>query len=105
MHENGAVAHAIEILKKRDLAYEKDGAWWFKATEFGDDKDRVLKKSDGEMTYITADIAYHKNKFDRGYDKLINVLGQDHHGYVKRLKATMQALGYDAERLDVILYQ
>lgn len=105
LHENGSVAQALELLKQKDLAYEQDGALWFKSTEFGDDKDRVVRKQNGEMTYIAGDIAYHKDKFDRGYDRLIDILGQDHHGYVKRLKATMQALGYDAEKLDVILYQ
>jgi arginyl-tRNA synthetase len=105
LHNSGAVDQALVLLKKVDLLYEQEGAAWFKSTAFGDDKDRVVKKSNGELTYIAGDIAYHKNKFDRGYDKMINVLGQDHHGYVKRLKATMQALGYDSSKLDVILYQ
>ncbi len=105
LHDGGAVEEGLELLKKAGLLYEQEGASWFKATEFGDDKDRVIKKTNGEMTYIAGDIAYHKNKFDRGYDKMINVLGQDHHGYVKRLSATMQALGYDSSKLDVILYQ
>lgn len=105
LYKSGAVDQAIEILKKKELVYEKEGALWFMATAFGDDKDRVIKKSDGELTYIAADIAYHKNKFDRGYTKIIDILGQDHHGYVKRLKATMDALGYKSEELQVILYQ
>ncbi len=105
IHDNGAVSEAIGLLEHKGLAYVQDGALWFKSTEFGDDKDRVVRKQTGELTYIAGDIAYHKNKFDRGYDYLIDILGQDHHGYVKRLKATMQALGYDAEKLDVILYQ
>jgi len=105
LYERGLVDAVLNELKSKNLVYEKEGAWWFKATKFGDDKDRVLKKSDGTFTYIAPDIAYHKNKFDRGFDKLVDVLGQDHHGYVKRLKATMQALDYDAENLDVILYQ
>jgi arginyl-tRNA synthetase len=105
LHEKGSVDAAIEILKNKNLVYEKEGALWFKASGFGDDKDRVIKRSGGELTYIAADIAYHKDKFDRGYDKIIDVLGQDHHGYVKRLKATMEAMGFDAERLHVILYQ
>lgn len=105
LHQSGAVEDALEILQEKGLAYEKDDAIWFKATEFGDDKDRVLKKSDGAYTYIAADIAYHKDKFERGYDTVINILGQDHHGYVKRLKGTMAALGYDSDNLDVILYQ
>ncbi|MFH1462001.1 MAG: arginine--tRNA ligase [bacterium] len=105
LHESGQVEQTLQILKEKDLVYEQDGAWWFRATQFGDDKDRVVKKSTGEFTYIAADIAYHKNKFDRGFDKLINILGQDHHGYVKRLKGTIDALGLNAENLDVILYQ
>jgi arginyl-tRNA synthetase len=105
LHDSGTVAETIELLKEKELVYESDGALWFKSTQFGDDKDRVVKKSDGSWTYIAADIAYHKDKLDRGYNKLVNVLGQDHHGYVKRLKSTMEALGYDANRLDVILYQ
>ncbi len=105
LHDNGAVDAALKKLIQANLAYEKDGALWFKSTEFGDEKDRVVKKSTGEMTYIAGDIAYHQNKFARGYDHLINIFGQDHHGYVMRLKATLQAMGYDADRLDVILYQ
>lgn len=105
LHDSGQVAKTIELLKEKDLVYELDGALWFRSTNFGDDKDRVVKKSDGCWTYIAADIAYHKEKFERGYDKLVNVLGQDHHGYVKRLKATMEAMGFAPERLDVILYQ
>ena len=105
LHKSGAIEDALELLYSKKLIYEKDGALWFKATEFGDDKDRVIKKADGAYTYIAADIAYHKNKFERGYDKLIDIMGQDHHGYVMRLKATMQALGFDSNNLDVILYQ
>jgi len=105
LHESSAVTKAAELLREKGLAYEQDGALWFKSTQFGDDKDRVIKKSDGNWTYIAADIAYHKDKYDRGFNKLINILGQDHHGYVKRLQATMQALGYPIDGLDVILYQ
>jgi arginyl-tRNA synthetase len=105
LHEDGSVKKAIDILIEKKLAYKKDGALWFKSSEFGDDKDRVIQKKDGSLTYIAADIAYHKNKFDRGYKKLIDILGQDHHGYVKRLKATLNAIGYNQEDLDVILYQ
>lgn len=105
LHDSGAIDRALNLLKDKALAYEHEGALWFKSTEFGDDKDRVIRKSSGELTYIAADIAYHKDKFDRGYDTLIDILGHDHHGYVRRLKATMQALGYDADKLDVILYQ
>lgn len=105
LHESGQVEKVIKDLQEKDLVYEKEGALWFRATKFGDDKDRVVKKSTGELTYIAADIAYHKNKFERGFDKLINILGQDHHGYVKRLKATVGAMGLKSENLDVILYQ
>ncbi len=105
LHDDSSVERALDLLKAKDLAYEKDGALWFKSTEFGDDKDRVVRKSTGELTYIAADIAYHKNKFDRGYDLLIDILGHDHHGYVKRLKATMEALGFNPHQLEVLLYQ
>jgi len=105
LHDDGRVVKALELLKEKDLAYEQDGALWFRSTQFGDDKDRVVRKSTGELTYIAADIAYHKDKFDRGYDILIDIWGHDHHGYVKRLKATMEALGFASNRLDVILYQ
>ncbi len=105
LHDDGSVERALDLLVTKGLAYEKDGALWFKSTDFGDDKDRVVRKSTGELTYIAADIAYHKNKFDRGYDQLIDILGHDHHGYVKRLKATMEALGFNPDQLEVILYQ
>ncbi|HBS48502.1 TPA: arginine--tRNA ligase [Candidatus Dependentiae bacterium] len=105
LHEDGSVKSAMKLLFDKELAYESEGAIWFKSSQFGDDKDRVIQKHDDTPTYIAADIAYHKNKFDRGFTKLINVWGQDHHGYVKRLKATMEALGYPAESLDVILNQ
>lgn len=105
LHESGAIDTAIQALLEAGMAYEQDGALWFASKKFGDDKDRVIRKADGSLTYIAADIAYHQDKFERGYDELINVFGQDHHGYVKRLKATMEALGYDQEKLQVILYQ
>ncbi|MBD3273628.1 arginine--tRNA ligase, partial [Candidatus Dependentiae bacterium] len=105
LFESGAVEKVIKDLQKKDLIYEKEGALWFRATKFGDDKDRVIKKTTGEFTYIASDIAYHKNKLERGFDKLIDILGQDHHGYVKRLKSTIDAMGFDSKKLDVILYQ
>lgn len=105
LHKDGEIEKVLKILHDKDLLYEKDGALWFYSTKFGDDKDRVIQKNDGIYTYIAADIAYHKDKFDRGYDILIDILGQDHHSYVTRLKATMQALGYTDKRLDAILYQ
>ncbi len=105
LHEDGSITKAIDLLKEKQLAYEEGGALWFASTKFGDDKDRVIRKADGSLTYIAADIAYHKQKFDRGFATLIDILGQDHHGYVRRLKATMQALGYSQDQLLVILYQ
>lgn len=92
-------------LKEHGFAYESEGALWFASTKFGDDKDRVLKRSDGRYTYLASDIAYHKNKLERGYDDLINLWGADHHGYVPRMKAAVQALGYQADQLTIILYQ
>ena len=103
--QDGSIDQALNKLKENGALYEKEGALWFKSTEFGDDKDRVVKKSTGEYTYAAADIAYMKHKIDRGFTKLIMILGQDHHGYVSRLKAIMQALGYNPDDLQVILYQ
>ena len=105
LHADGRVARAIESIKERGYTYEKDGALWFKSTEFGDDKDRVLVRSDGTPTYMTGDLAYSKDKLDRGFDRAINVWGADHAGYVARTKASLAALGYDPARLDVLLYQ
>ncbi|MDR3306771.1 MAG: arginine--tRNA ligase [Endomicrobium sp.] len=92
------------LLKKGD-AYEKDNALWLASTKFGDDKDRVLKRSDGRYTYLASDVAYHKSKFERGFNKLINLWGADHHGYVARIKACVQMFGFSKEDLDIILYQ
>ena len=105
LHADGRVAAAIQTLTERGYTYEKDGALWLKSTEFGDDKDRVLMRADGTATYIAGDVAYHKDKFDRGFDKAINVWGADHAGYVARTKASIAALGYDPDRLYVLLYQ
>lgn len=99
------IDEALEKLKNSDYTYEKDGAVWFKSKAFGDDKDRVLVKQDGSYTYLTPDIAYHKNKLDRGFDQLINVWGADHHGYIPRMKAAIQALGYEADKLEVKIIQ
>lgn len=99
------VEEAIETLDKLGKVYEQDNALWFKTTEYGDDKDRVLRKSDGSYTYLVPDIAYHINKLDRGYDKLVDFLGADHHGYIPRLKASIQALGRDADTLEVDIIQ
>lgn len=105
LHDSGAVKEGIERLKEAGALYEKEGAWWFTAKRYGDDKDRVLIKQDGSLTYMAADIAYHITKYERGYDFLIGILGQDHHGYLKRLKGTMTALGYDAEKIRILLQQ
>jgi len=105
LHESGKVTAAIEELKKRGYAYEKDGAIWLKSTEFGDDKDRTLVRSNGLPTYIAADTAYHADKFDRGYEKLLNIWGPHHHGYIARTKAAVAALGYNPDNLDVLIFQ
>lgn len=105
LHQTGAVAKMVQKLIDNKLAYVHENAIWFKSTEFGDDKDRVLRRANGIYTYIAADIAYLENKLTRGFDKLIMILGQDHHSYLTRLKAVMQALGHNKEQLDVILYQ
>ena len=105
LHTSGAINTVLNQLQAKGFLYEKEGALWFRSTEFGDDKDRVVKKNTGELTYVAADIAYAENKIERGFDHLIMILGQDHHSYVMRLKAVLQALGYDPGRLDVILYQ
>lgn len=85
------VDKAVEEFKKKDLLYEKDGATWFKSTQFGDDKDRVIIKENGELTYFLSDCAYHYDKLQRGFERLINIWGADHHGYIPRMKAMMQA--------------
>jgi arginyl-tRNA synthetase len=105
LREKNEVAETIELLRSRGLIYSQDGAEWFRSKQFGDDKDRTVIKSDGELTYFAADIAYHRNKFERKFDKLINVWGADHHGYVARLKAAMEGLGYDPKLLQVVLVQ
>lgn len=106
LHESGEAAKVVDMLTEKGYTYESEGAIWFKATDFGADKDFVLKRSNGFFTYVVPDIAYHYNKLvTRGYDKAIDVLGADHHGYVPRLKAALQALGVDPDRLDVVLMQ
>ncbi|MDO4198917.1 MAG: arginine--tRNA ligase [Erysipelotrichaceae bacterium] len=103
--KEGLVEKAVEKMNDMKLLYEKDGAIWFKATEYGDDKDRVLKKQDGYYTYMTPDIANHLYKYDRGYEKLVNIWGADHHGYIPRMKAAMEALGYSRDNLEVDICQ
>jgi arginyl-tRNA synthetase len=98
LHESGAVKETLEFLKKTGHCYENEGALWFKTTEFGDDKDRVLIKSDGEYTYFAVDIAYHKNKIERGFNTIVNILGADHHGYVNRLTAAVKIFSKELKR-------
>ena len=105
LHSDGRVKSAINELTSRGHTYEKEGALWFKTTEYGDDKDRVLLRANGTATYLAGDVAYHKDKFERGYDRLIDVWGADHAGYVARAKASAAAMGYDPAKLDILLYQ
>lgn len=106
LHRDGSVQKVIDALKEKGVTYEQDGALWFKASEYGNDKDIVLIRANGLPTYIVPDIAYHYNKLvTRGYDKAIDVLGADHHGYVPRMKAALTALGIDASRLDAVIMQ
>ncbi|MGM0791227.1 MAG: arginine--tRNA ligase [Bacillota bacterium] len=105
LYQNGKIDDALKALKENGHVYEEEGATWFRSTEFGDDKDRVLIKNDGSYTYLTPDIAYHKDKLERGFEKLINVWGADHHGYIPRMKAAIQALGYGKDALEVEIIQ
>ena len=103
--ESGAVNKAIERLRHSGHAYEKEGALWFRSTDYGDEKDRVLVRENGQSTYFASDIAYHMDKLERGFDRVIDIWGADHHGYVPRVKAALKALGDDPDRLDVLLVQ
>lgn len=103
--ESGAVARAFQALDKRQLTYEEDNAYWFATKSMGDDRDRVLRKSDGSLTYFASDIAYHHDKYERGYDWLVDVWGADHHGYIPRMRAAISAMGKDQSSFDVILIQ
>ncbi|MDK7180300.1 arginine--tRNA ligase [Corynebacterium riegelii] len=105
LFESGAVDRAIQKLKDNGNLYESEGAWWLRSTDFGDDKDRVVIKSDGNAAYIAGDIAYVADKFDRGHNLAIYMLGADHHGYIARLRAAAQALGYDPEAVEVLIGQ
>ena len=105
LHKSGKVETCINKLRELGLLYEKDGAVWFKSTNYTDDQDRVVKKADGSNTYLTADIAYHYDKFERGYDRLIDIWGADHHGYIPRMKASIDALGHDSNKFEVLLGQ
>jgi arginyl-tRNA synthetase len=105
LYEKGEVVQAINALKGHNYVYEKDGATWFKSTEFGDDKDRVVIKKDGEYTYFAPDIAYHRKKIEKGFDEIIDIWGADHHGYIPRMQAVIQALGYPKDNLKILLVQ
>ncbi|MBQ3841426.1 MAG: arginine--tRNA ligase [Ruminiclostridium sp.] len=106
LHESGKVKEIVEMLKEKGVTYEKEGAVWFKASDFGDDQDRVLVRANGVPTYFVPDIAYHYNKLvTRGFDKAIDILGADHHGYIARMKAALTALGVDADKLDIVIMQ
>ncbi|MBR6756662.1 MAG: arginine--tRNA ligase, partial [Peptococcaceae bacterium] len=105
LHESGAIQDVVQLLTDRGMTYEKDGAVWLKTTAFGEEKDEVLIRSNGIPTYFAADIAYHKNKFDRGFKRVINIWGADHHGHVARMKGAMDAIGYNSEDLTVMLMQ
>lgn len=105
LYEKGLVEASLDELKAKGQVYEQDGATWLRTTEYGDDKDRVLVKNDGTYTYLTPDIAYHRDKYNRGYDRMINIWGADHHGYIPRMKAAMQAIGNDPDKLTVLIAQ
>lgn len=105
LSDEGLINDALEVLKDRDMLYEKDGATWFRAMQFGDEKDRVVVRDNGKTTYFASDIAYHYGKRKRGYDQLIDVLGSDHHGYVTRVRAGLQAMGYEGDSLEVPFVQ
>lgn len=105
LYKGTEIIDALNTLKEGNYIYEKEDATWFRSTDFGDDKDRVLVKKDGSFTYLTPDIAYHKNKLDRGFDKIINVWGADHHGYIARMRAAIRALGYPEDKLEVKVIQ
>ncbi|TDL72233.1 arginine--tRNA ligase [Rhodococcus qingshengii] len=105
LYKNGKIDEALKVLRENGYIYEEEGATWLRSTDFGDDKNRVLIKQDGSYTYLTPDIAYHKDKLDRGFEKLINIWGADHHGYIPRMKAAIQSLGYGADALEVEIIQ
>lgn len=105
LFDNGLVAHAVELLEKKNYLYQQDGATWFRSTDFDDEKDRVVQRENGQFTYFASDIAYHLNKFDRGFDQVIDIWGADHHGYIPRVKGALQALEIDPEKLKIALVQ
>ena len=105
LHQSGKVQEAIDFLKERGQIYEKDGALWFRSSDFGDEKDRVVRRANGILTYFAADIAYHRDKLERGYHMLVDIWGADHHGYIPRVKASIAALGHSEDKLKVLLVQ
>ena len=105
LYDTGKVEQVIPYLESKGLIYQKDGAVWFETSKFGDDKDRVVKKADGTYTYFLPDIAYHKYKLERGFDYLVDILGADHHGYIGRMEAAIQAMGYNKDQIQIIIHQ
>jgi arginyl-tRNA synthetase len=105
LHDRGSVQECLDELKQKGVAYEEGGALWLRSTQFGDDKDRVLVRSDGRPTYIASDIAYHRDKFSRGYDRLIDILGPDHHGYIGRMNAAIASSGFSLDRFQIVIFQ
>jgi arginyl-tRNA synthetase len=105
LFDNGLVAHTIQLLDKKNYLYQQDGAIWFRSTDFGDEKDRVVQRENGQFTYFASDIAYHLNKFERGFEQVINIWGADHHGYIARVKGALQALELDPAKLEIALVQ
>ena len=105
LFDNGLVTHTIQLLEKKHYLYQQDGAIWFRSTDFGDEKDRVVQRENDQFTYFASDIAYHLNKFERGFDQVINIWGADHHGYIARVKGALQALELDPAKLEIALVQ
>jgi len=105
LFDSGLVAHTIQLLEKKNYLYQQDGATWFRSTDFGDEKDRVVQRENGQFTYFASDIAYHLNKFERGFEQVINIWGADHHGYIARVKGALQALELDPAKLEIALVQ
>jgi arginyl-tRNA synthetase len=105
LHTEGSIQQALDELRQKGLIIQEEGAWWFRSSQFGDEKDRVVQKQDGSFTYLAADIAYHRQKLGRGFDTLINIWGADHHGYIPRMEATVQAFGYAKKTLRIVLVQ
>ena len=105
LFDNGDVAHAVQLLEQGHYLYQQDGAQWFRSTDFGDEKDRVVQRENGQFTYFASDIAYHLNKFERGFERVIDVWGADHHGYIPRVKGAMKALAIDPDKLEIELVQ